>query len=163
LSDKFTIAELAGEFGVSLRTIRFYEDKLLLQPKRQGMTRVFSRRDRARLSLILRGKRLGFGLKEIKEMLDLYDPANGQVEQLRVLLQRSRERLMALERQRGDIDEAIMELREACSCVSAYLQCKAEGDPVPSLSAFLEQRNVQSAVSRRAGAPVSAVMETEGK
>ena len=77
MSDTFTITDLAGEFKITPRTIRFYEDKHLLQPSRQGLSRVYSRRDRARLQLILRGKRLGFSLAEIKEMLDLYDLGDG--------------------------------------------------------------------------------------
>src|SRR5690349_16348535 len=80
----FTIGDLAREFGVTLRALRFYEDKGLLTPQREGLNRLYSRRDRARLKLILMGKRVGFSLVEIKEMLDLYDLKDGQVTQLKV-------------------------------------------------------------------------------
>lgn len=112
-SRTYTITELAEEFGVTPRTIRFYEDKGLIRPDRNGMNRVYSRRDRGRLMLIMRGKRLGFSLSEIKEMLDLYDLGDGQVEQLKLLIRKSRERVAALKNQRRDIDEAIAELDEA--------------------------------------------------
>ena len=77
----FTIGELATEFGVTTRTIRFYEDQGLLAPKRQGRNRVYDRRDRTRLKLALRGKRLGFALSEIREILDLFDSPQGEEQQ----------------------------------------------------------------------------------
>ena len=92
----YTITELAEEFAVTPRTIRFYEDKDLLRPQRNGLNRVYARRDRARLKLILRGKRLGFSLADIKEMLDLYDLGDGQVEQLRTTHRKIGTRLEAL-------------------------------------------------------------------
>ena len=79
----FTIGDLAREFDVTLRALRFYEDKGLLTPRRQGLQRLYDRRDRKRLKLILMGKRVGFSLGEIREMLDLYETPNGQVKQLR--------------------------------------------------------------------------------
>jgi DNA-binding transcriptional MerR regulator len=112
VGETYTITDLAEEFRVTPRTIRFYEDKELLHPERQGLNRVYSRRDRVRLQLILRGKRLGFSLAAIKEMLDLYDLGDGQVEQLRVTMKRSHERLAELERQRRDIIDAIKELKD---------------------------------------------------
>jgi DNA-binding transcriptional MerR regulator len=124
LSETYTITDLATEFRVTPRTIRFYEDKSLLRPKRQGLNRVFSRRDRARLQLILRGKRLGFSLAMIREMLDLYDLGDGQVEQLRVTLKRSQERLVELENQRRDINEAITELKDGISALQKALSAK---------------------------------------
>jgi len=109
---RFTIRDLAEEFGCTHRTIRFYEDQGLLDPQRQGQARIFSHRDRARLSLILRGRRLGFSLAEIAEMLNLYDADPGHVRQLSVALEKGRARLAQLERQRADIEAAIAELRE---------------------------------------------------
>jgi len=113
-AETFTITELAEHFGITTRAIRFYEDKDLLHPQRHGLNRVYSRRDRARLNLVLRGKRLGFSLADIKEMLDLYDLGDGQREQLRLTLHKSRERLATLQQQRTDIDEAIEELEAGC-------------------------------------------------
>jgi DNA-binding transcriptional MerR regulator len=79
--DIYSIGDLSREFGVTLRTLRFYEDKGLISPQRRGTTRLYNRRDRARLQLILRGKKVGFSLEDIKEMLDLYDLRDGQVTQ----------------------------------------------------------------------------------
>lgn len=123
----FTITELAREFGVSLRALRFYEDKGLLSPMRRGQTRIYSRRDRARLILILRGKRVGFSLSDIREMLDLYDTEEGHEAQLRVSLDKFRKRIEILERQRQDIDGAIDELKHSCAKVERLLAEKAAG------------------------------------
>jgi len=139
MADTFTITDLATEFNVTARAIRFYEDKKLLRPTRQGLNRIYSRRDRARLMLILRGKRLGFALSEIREMLDLYDLGDGQVEQLRTTLKRSRERLAVLEDQRRDINEAIRELKADVDCMAAYLELDS-GPGRPSLADFIAQR-----------------------
>jgi DNA-binding transcriptional MerR regulator len=109
--DLFAIADLAGEFGISTRAIRFYEAKGLLRPERVGGTRVFRRRDRARLILILRGKRLGFSLRDISDYLSLYD-AHSQTAQVKLLIQKVDERLMLLEAQLGDLQTTISELRE---------------------------------------------------
>ena len=109
---RFTIRDLAEEFGCTHRTIRFYEDEGLLKPRRAGLARVFSARDRARLSLILRGRRLGFSLSDIAEMLDLYDADPGHVRQLTVALQKGRARIAQLERQRDDIEATLAELKE---------------------------------------------------
>jgi DNA-binding transcriptional MerR regulator len=124
VSETYTITELAEEFQVTSRTIRFYEDKELLRPKRNGLNRVYSRRDRARLVLILRGKRLGFRLDDIKELLDLYDFDEGHVEQLRATLGKSRERIEVLELQRRDVDQVLKELREACGAIETKLKDK---------------------------------------
>ena len=105
-----TIADLAREFDVTTRTIRFYEDEGLLTPERQGQTRVYHVRDRVRLKLILRGKRLGFSLKEIAEILDLYDSEPGEVGQLRHFLAKIDERRSILVQQREDIDFILAEL-----------------------------------------------------
>lgn len=121
MGETFTITDLADEFAITARTIRFYEDKDLLRPERHGMNRVYSRRDRARLQLILRGKRLGFSLAEIKEMLDLYHAGDGQVEQMRVTLARARQRLAVLEGQRRDLNEAIRELKDGMQVIERAL------------------------------------------
>ena len=123
----FTITELAEEFAITPRAIRFYEDKGLLNPGRIGLNRVYTRRDRARLKLILRGKRLGFSLAQIKEMIELYDLGDGQVEQLRVTLKRARERLAALESQRHEIDQAITELQDGVVQIERQLAGKTGG------------------------------------
>ena len=109
--DLFAIADLAREFGISTRAIRFYETKGLLTPERVGSTRVFRRRDRARLILILRGKRLGFSLRDISEYLSLYD-AHSQTAQVTLLTDMVDKRLGLLERQLTDLQTTISELRE---------------------------------------------------
>ncbi len=108
----FTVTELARDLSVTPRTIRFYEDKGLITPRRAGTMRVYTKRDRARMVLILRGKRLGFSLREIKEYLDLYDIDPTQGSQLRLLLNRVHERLEGLEDQRQALEESIDELKE---------------------------------------------------
>jgi DNA-binding transcriptional MerR regulator len=108
----YTIAELAKEFAVTPRTIRFYEDQGLIAPARQGMNRVYSHGDRFRLGWILRGKRLGFSLTDIKELLDLYEGDRSRVSQLKAALQRAREHVTGLERQANDLQAQIAELRE---------------------------------------------------
>lgn len=127
-AETFTITELAEEFGITTRAIRFYEDKDLLHPQRQGLNRIYRRRDRARLQLVLRGKRLGFSLADIKEMIDLYDQGDGRREQLKVTLAKSRERLDALRQQRRDVDEAIAELEDGCRQLEQHLGSKPEAD-----------------------------------
>jgi DNA-binding transcriptional MerR regulator len=108
----FTVNQLAEELGITARAIRFYEAKGLIAPRRAGTTRVFDRRDRARLMLVLRGKRLGFSLASIRDFLDLYDADRSQAAQLRLLLDSTRERIRELERQRLDLDQTLRELRE---------------------------------------------------
>jgi DNA-binding transcriptional MerR regulator len=109
--DLFAIADLAREFGISTRTIRFYEAKGLLTPERVGGARIFRRRDRARLILILRGKRLGFSLRDISDYLSLYD-AHSQAAQVALLVGKVEERLGLLEEQQRDLETTIAELRE---------------------------------------------------
>ncbi len=109
--DLFAITDLAREFGISTRAIRFYESRGLLMPERIGTTRVFRRRDRARLILILRGKRLGFSLREISDYLSLYE-SHSQLRQTRMLVEKVDERLNLLEAQKADLDVTISELRE---------------------------------------------------
>lgn len=108
--DLFAIADLAREFGISTRAIRFYEAKGLLAPERVGATRIFRRRDRARLILILRGKRLGFSLRDISDYLSLYDADRSQ--QVNLLTAKVDERLASLEAQLVDLQTTISELRE---------------------------------------------------
>ena len=120
----FTIGDLAKEFDVSLRTLRFYEDKNLIHPRRDGVTRIYSRRDRARLKLIVMGKRVGFSLKEIKEMLDLYDLKDGQSTQLKVSLKRFNEQIALLEQQKKDVEQAINELSQTVMIVEGMLAQK---------------------------------------
>jgi len=108
----YSIAELAREFAITARTIRFYEDEGLIKPKRQGLTRLYSAGDRTRLGWILRGKRLGFSLAEIKELLDLYQVDRTGVQQLRELLRRSRLHIEDLERRKRDLDAHIEEFRD---------------------------------------------------
>jgi DNA-binding transcriptional MerR regulator len=108
----WTISELAAEFDTTLRTIRFYEDKGLLTPERQGQTRVFHERDRVRLQLVLRGKRLGFTLDETAHVINLYDETPGEAGQLEYLLQDLAVRRAALHQRRQDLDEALAELDE---------------------------------------------------
>ena len=106
----YGIAELAREFNVTTRTIRFYEDKGLLSPERQGQRRVYSPRDRVRLRLIMRGKRLGFSLSEIRQMIDLYDDDPSEVAQLKLFLAKIRERQAVLSQQQVDIAAIVSEL-----------------------------------------------------
>ena len=106
----YGIAELAGEFGVTTRTVRFYEDKGLLSPARDGQRRIYSPRDRVRLRLIMRGKRLGLSLEEIGELIDLYDVDPSEVTQLNHFVDVIQRRRDILEGQKRDIDESLAEL-----------------------------------------------------
>jgi DNA-binding transcriptional MerR regulator len=115
------IGELARKFGVTLRTLRFYEDKGLLSPHRDGTTRLYTRRDVARLKLILLGRKVGFSLREVKQMLDLYDPTGSNTKQLRLALEKSEKQLGRLEKQRNMIDEAIVELTNMIDIVRSML------------------------------------------
>jgi DNA-binding transcriptional MerR regulator len=108
----YSVTQLGNELGITARAIRFYEDKGLLSPARAGTTRVYTQRDRARMILILRGKRLGFSLKEIKEYLDLYDADPRQAAQNKVLLRGVQARIRLLEEQRQALDQTLDELRE---------------------------------------------------
>ena len=110
--DTMTIREMCEAFDVTPRTLRFYESKELLFPQRIGQKRLFTKRDRARLKLILRGKRFGFSLEEIRQLLDLYDKGDQQLTQLTRTYELARDRLADLERQRDELAVAIEDLRE---------------------------------------------------
>ena len=118
----YSISELAREFGVTPRALRFYEDKDMLHPSRDGMARVYSYRDRGRLKLIVHMKSLGLPLNDIREILDLYALGDGQRAQTRASLEKFRNQVVELEKQRVDIDEALVELRKGI----AYLEKKLE-------------------------------------
>ena len=108
----WSISDLAAEFEVTPRTIRFYEDEGLIGPERIGTARLYSKRDRARFAWILRGKRLGFSLADIRELLDLYDAGYGRQTQRARTIEKCRERIAALEAQRTDLEAMIAELQQ---------------------------------------------------
>ncbi|MFQ5937824.1 MAG: MerR family DNA-binding transcriptional regulator [Acidiferrobacterales bacterium] len=110
MTTTYTITQLAQEFDVTTRTIRFYEDRGLLTPTRNGQARVYSPRDRVRLKLVLRGTRLGFSLSEIGEMLDMYDAEPGEVGQLELFLSKITDRRTFLRQQQRDIQATLKEL-----------------------------------------------------
>jgi DNA-binding transcriptional MerR regulator len=117
----YSIRQLCREFGVTARALRFYEDKGLLSPNRRGQTRVFSHSDWARLKLIVQGKRVGFSLVEIRDLLDLYDHKDGNAQQLAASLTKFRAQIEALERQREAVDVAIDNLQKSCGWIEKRL------------------------------------------
>lgn len=121
----WTIAEVADEFGVTHRTVRHYEELRLISPERRGTTRVYHRRDRTRLALILRGKRLGFPLEEIRTIIDLYDAPRGRRSQLQYVLAQIDERRVDLVQRRRDLDDALTELD------GFEASCRADLDRIP--------------------------------
>lgn len=115
--DSFSITELSAEFDVTARALRFYEDEGLISPSRRGVARIYSKRDRARLAWILRAKRVGFSLSQIREMIDLYDVGDNRRKQREVTIEMCRERIAFLNRQRNDIDSSIDELEQFITIV----------------------------------------------
>lgn len=111
-SDLMTIRQMCDAYDVTPRTLRFYESKELLAPIREGQKRLFTRRDRARLTLILRGKKFGFSLESIRQLLDLYYIGDQQLTQMERTCELARERLAELENQRDELDSTIAELKE---------------------------------------------------
>ncbi|MDX5366656.1 MAG: MerR family DNA-binding transcriptional regulator [Alphaproteobacteria bacterium] len=122
----YSITELAEEFGLTTRAIRFYEDKGLLKPERKGQTRIYYPRDRARLTLIVRGKNVGLALSEIKEILSLYDLRDGCETQNRVAVDKFRKRIAQLHEQRSEIDLQIRTLEESCARLEAQIEVQVK-------------------------------------
>ena len=120
-TERYSIRDLSNEFDITPRALRFYEDKGLIAPERKGLQRIYNRRDKARINLILRGKRLGFSLAEIRDWLDLYELQDGQIAQAQMLLNASHERMDALVQQRVDIEKTIDELKEQIDFVRGWL------------------------------------------
>ena len=121
VDDVKRIGEMAEEYGVTLRTLRFYEDKGLLNPIRDGNARLYTRKDQARLKLILLGRKVGFSLRDVKQMMDLYDPAGANTRQLRVALEKSDKQMGRLVAQRVALEEAIAALSSAMDAVRQKL------------------------------------------
>ena len=116
---QYSIGEMSDEFAITARALRFYEDERLITPERRGTQRLYSERDRARVAWILRGKRVGFSLAEVREMIDLYDVGDHRETQRLVTLERCRGRIATLERQRVDIDATLAELHEFIAQIDA--------------------------------------------
>ncbi len=162
----FSITELADELGVTPRAIRFYEAKGLLEPQRAGATRVYSHRDRGRLQIILRGKRLGFSLALVQKYLDLYDADPTHKVQLEHLLAGARQRIAELEAQRQDLELTIEELREIEELTLEALRTSAAGGrkapapkpskpskPSPPVESDRSSRTSQSSQAAKAAKP----------
>ena len=120
----YSIGEMCDAFGVTARALRFYEDEELIAPERRGTTRLYTDRDRARLTWILRGKSVGFSLNDIRELLDLYDVGDQQHTQMLATRDRCRDRINALHRQKKDIDATLAELEEFCGFLDERLDQK---------------------------------------
>jgi DNA-binding transcriptional MerR regulator len=119
---RYMITQLCREFGVTARTLRFYEAKGLLHPTREGVNRIFSFRDRARLQIILRGKRIGFSLDEIKDTLELYHVKDGDASQLQITFERGKQKLEILKLQQVELQEAVIDLERALEIVHGMLK-----------------------------------------
>lgn len=125
--DRYTIKDLTKEFDVTSRTLRHYEEQGLITPTREGQNRIYSAADRTRIAWVLRGRRVGFSLGEITEMLDLYDLDDGRNTQRLVTLEKCRDRIKALEDQRLDIDDTITELTGFCDLLEDLTHCPNTG------------------------------------
>ncbi len=123
----YSIGELAEEFGITSRTLRLYEEEGLLDPKREGTRRIYNERNRVRLRLILRGKRLGWSLSEIRESFDLYDSDVGEEAQLELMLEKLARRRDTLKEQRLDIDNALKDLERIATDASEALHSLRSG------------------------------------
>jgi DNA-binding transcriptional MerR regulator len=134
----YSVTQLANDLGITPRAVRFYEDKGLVAPQRAGNNRVYTSRDRARMILILRGKKLGFSLREIKEYLDLYDVDPTRAKQLRVLQKAVHSRILQLEDQRVALDQTLIDLREVEAQTVAALKV-LEGTERRETAQALEQ------------------------
>jgi len=128
----YSIGDLASETGVTHRALRIYEEQGLLAPQRIGNQRIYSRRDRARLILVLRGKRLGFSLADIREMMEMYDVDPAHLEQLRVTLKKASSRIVELEQQQVAIAETLAELRAGARAVREMIRQKEAGTTSPA-------------------------------
>lgn len=127
--DAYTISELSAEFDITTRTIRFYEEKGLLNPTRNGNMRIYSPADRTKLKLILRGKRLGFTLEESRSIIEMYDPEKGNAGQLQSLLAKIRQKREQLEQQLHDIDVMMLDLKDSEEkCLEALTQAEVESN-----------------------------------
>jgi|HubBroStandDraft_2_1064218.scaffolds.fasta_scaffold187783_2 DNA-binding transcriptional MerR regulator len=135
MSRIYTIRQLTKEFAVTARTLRFYEDEKLIAPSRRGQTRLYSGRDRARIILILRGRRLGFSLKDIREVLDMYDSKDGEHAQMVHTRRKFEERIHVLERQKLDIDQALAQLRDGIRDIDSAL----DGNPPTPWTQFFDR------------------------
>ena len=127
MSSSYGIGDLSREFGVTTRTIRFYEDQGLLSPTRDGQNRIYEGRDRVRLKLVLRGKRLGFSLKAIKKLIELYDAPEGEGAQLRSFVDKIRARRSELLAQKDDIEHVLDELDVLEQRCSGLLEAEGDG------------------------------------
>lgn len=117
----FTIRQLTKEFGVTARALRFYEEENLISPARRGQTRLYSARDRGRIALILRGRRVGFSLAELRELLDLYEGPGNNAAQMVEARRKFQERIAVLERQKLDIEQSLTELRDGIQNIDTAL------------------------------------------
>ena len=130
ITDKtYTIGQLAGEFGITSRALRLYEEERLLDPQREGTRRIYNERNRVRLRLILRGKRLGWSLSEIRESFDLYDSSLGEEAQLLLMLEKLTRRRDSLKEQKKDIDNALRDLERIAVDAEQALQDIQSGQP----------------------------------